>query len=271
MKDKVVIITGGSSGIGLALAEKFGSEGSKIVITGRNAQNLQKAAELLQTKGIQILAIQADSTIMADNQRMVEETIRRFGAIDVLVANAGISMRAYFEDTDMEVIRKVLETNFFGAVNSIKVCLPHLLKTRGYVIGISSVAGLRGLPGRTGYCASKFALHGFLESLRTEMLGRGVTVMTVSPGYVASNIRATALLADGSAQGYSPRNEANMMSAEQCARIIYRAALRRKKIVTLTLKDKITILLNKFFPVLMDKIVFKAIASEEGSIVKPLK
>ncbi len=271
MKDKVVVITGASSGIGLALAKKFGLEGSKVVITGRDVARLQSAERELKSLSVEVLALRADTVSLQDNQVLRDTVLQHYGRVDVLIANAGVSMRAYLEDTNIEVVEQVVDINFYGAIRFISVFLAEIIKHKGYVIGISSVAGFRGLPGRTGYCASKFALQGFLESLRTEMLGRGVTVMTVSPGYVATNIRATALLADGKVQGVSPRDESGMMTAEKCAEIIYRAALKKKKILVMSFKDKLTILLNKFFPIFMDKIVLNAIAKEEGSIVKQQK
>jgi short-subunit dehydrogenase len=267
MRDKVVVITGGSSGIGLALAEKFGIEGSKVVITGRNSENLKVAQEKLIAKSIEVLAVQADTVSFQDNQDLLSKVMEHYGRVDVIIANAGISMRAYFEDVQISVLERVMDVNFFGAVRFISTFLPQIIQNKGTVIGISSVAGYRGLPGRTGYCASKFALNGFLESLRTEMLEKNVTVMTVCPGYVASNIRATALLADGTPQNHSPRNEDKMMSAERCAHIIYQAFLKEKKVLILSFKDKITIFLSKLFPVFMDEIVLNSLSQEEGSIV----
>jgi dehydrogenase/reductase SDR family protein 7B len=268
MKDKVVIITGGSSGIGKALAEVFGLQGSKIVITGRDAKALAAAEQELRAKNIQIVAIQADVSKEADNIAMAAAVVKQFGKIDVLINNAGISMRALFEDLDTEVIRKVMDINFFGAVYATKACLPHIMATKGSIIGISSIAGYRGLAGRTGYSASKFALQGFLEALRTEMLYKGVHVLIASPGFTASAIRQKALSKDGSAQRESPRDETNMMSAEECASHIYKAAVKRQAILTLTTQGKLTVFLNKWFPTFMDKIVFNTLAKEPDSPLK---
>jgi NAD(P)-dependent dehydrogenase (short-subunit alcohol dehydrogenase family) len=189
MKDKVVIITGGTSGIGRALAFEFGTKGSRVVITGRNADALRETSDALRSRNVDVLGVVADVTDPVDNQRMVEETINAFGRIDILINNAGISMRAVFEDVDIDVIRKVMDINFYGAVYATKYCLPHIILNHGSIIGISSIAGFRGLPARTGYSASKFALNGFLESLRTELLNTGVHVLTACPGFTASNIR----------------------------------------------------------------------------------
>jgi dehydrogenase/reductase SDR family protein 7B len=268
MKDKVVVITGGTSGIGKALAEKFGKEGGKIVITGRNSDALLKTTQELKAKGIEILPIQSDVSKEQDNIQMAKEVISRFGRIDILINNAGISMRALFENLDLDVVKQVMDINFYGALYATKACLPSIMEYKGSVVGISSIAGYRGLPGRTGYSASKFALQGFLEVLRTEMLKKGVHVLTACPGFTASNIREKALLANGRAQGKSPRDEGKMMSAEECAFHIYKAVKKRRKILILTCQGKLAVFLNKFFPGFMDKMVYNAMAKEEDAPIQ---
>jgi dehydrogenase/reductase SDR family member 7B len=268
MKDKVVIITGGSSGIGKALAEVFGKNGAKILITGRNENDLDQTVHELRSKGILINGFVADASIEADNKKMAAETLRHFGKIDVLINNAGITMRALFEEADMSVVKKVMDINFYGALYATQACLPEIIKNKGSVVGISSIAGFRGLPGRTGYSASKFALNGFLEVLRTEMLYRGVHVLTACPGFTASNIRNRALTKDGSVQGESPRDENKMMTAEECAAHIYSATLKRKSFLILTTQGKLAIWINKLFPALADKLVYKAMAKEPNSPLK---
>lgn len=268
MKDKVVIITGGSSGIGKALAQVFGSQGSRVLITGRNADDLSATVAELKQQGITIHGFAADVSREEDNRRMAEEAIRTFGRIDILINNAGITMRALFEDVDLDVVRKVMDINFYGVLYATKHCLPEIIRNKGSVIGISSIAGYRGLPARTGYSASKFALNGFLEVLRTEMLKKDVHVLTACPGFTASNIRKRSLTKDGQAQGDSPRDEEKMMTAEECARHIYRATLRRKKILILTAQGKFTVFLNKWFPGLTDKLVYNVMAKEANSPLK---
>lgn len=265
MEGKVVVITGGTSGIGKALAERFGKNGSKVLITGRNKDTLNETVEQLKADGIVIIGFQSDVSKEEDNRQMAEEAIRRFGKIDILINNAGISMRALFEDVDLDVVRKLMDTNFYGALYATKYCLPAILENQGSVVGISSIAGFRGLPGRTGYSASKFALQGFLEVLRTEMLKKGVHVLIACPGFTASNIRKSSLTANGVQQGASPREEEKMMSAEECADHIYKAIIKRKKYLILTTQGKLTVFLNKWFPGLMDKLVYKAMAKEEDS------
>ncbi len=268
MKDKVVIITGGSSGIGKALAFHFGERGSKLVITGRREDALNAAAAELRKKGIEVMTIAGDVSKEEDNRLLAEQTLEHFGKIDILINNAGISMRALFEEVELEVIRKVMDINFYGSLYATKYCLPSIIEHKGSVVGVSSIAGYRGLPGRVGYSASKFAMQGFLESLRTEMIPKGVHVLTACPGFTTSNIREASLTKDGSAQGASPRDENKMMSAETCARHIYNAVVKRKKHLVLTTQGKVTVFMNKLFPGFMDKLVYREMAKEENSPFK---
>jgi dehydrogenase/reductase SDR family member 7B len=268
VKDKVVIITGGSSGIGKALAFEFGSKGSKILITGRGEDELRKAEAELRSKGITVSSFRADVSIEEDNQRMAEEAIRCYGRIDVLINNAGISMRALFEEVDLDVVKRVMDINFYGVLYATKYCLAEIKRNKGSIVGISSIAGFRGLPGRTGYCASKFALNGFLEVLRTELLKSGVHVLTACPGFTESNIRKRSLTKDGSFQGESPRNEKEMMTAEECAAHIYNATVKRKRTLVLTTQGKMAVFLNKWLPGLADKMVYNVMAKEANAPIK---
>lgn len=268
MRDKVVIITGGSSGIGKALAEQFGKQGSKVLITGRNEAELLNTVNELRSKNINVAGFRADVSVEDDNRRMAEEAIRLFGTIDILINNAGISMRALFSEVDLAVVKKVMDINFYGVLYATKYCLPEITKNKGSVIGISSIAGFRGLPGRTGYSASKFALNGFLEVLRTELLKTGVHVLTACPGFTASNIRKRSLTKDGSQQGESPRNEGEMMSPEECALHIYKATVSRKRTLILTTQGKLAVFLNKWFPSFADKMVYNVMAKEQNAPIK---
>lgn len=265
LKDKVIIITGASSGIGKACAEAFGKAGGKIVITGRNEKSLLETSTFLTSQGIDNLPIVADVSLEEDNYKVVELAIKKYGKIDILINNAGISMRALFEDLEVEVIKKVMDINFYGTVYATKSALPYILKSKGSIIGISSIAGKRGLPARTGYSASKFAMEGFLEALRTELLHKGVHVLTACPGFTASNIRNAALASDGSTQGESPRDEAKMMTAETVAQEILKATLKRKRTLVLTFQGKLAVFLNKWLPKLMDKMVYNTLAKEKDS------
>ncbi len=263
MRDKVVLITGGTSGIGRATALACGQAGVKVAFTGRNEARLAETAAELATLGVAHLAIRADVGVEADSERAVAETVAAFGRLDILINNAGISMRALFRDADLDVIRQLMQTNFFGTVYATKFALPYITAAKGSIVGISSIAGYRGLPGRTGYSASKFAMHGFLEALRTELLPQGVHVLLACPGFTASNIRNVALAANGQAQGESPRDEQQMMSSEEVADHLLSAVRQRRRDLVLTAQGKLTVWLNRLFPGLADKLVLKHFRKEE--------
>lgn len=268
LKNKVVVITGASSGIGKALAIACAHEGARLAINGRNPQNLAETEVLLKQLGAEVLALPGDVSAEADCKALIDETVARFGRIDVLVNNAGMSMRALFGKADLSVIRKLMDINFWGTAYCSHYAMPHLLKSRGSLVGISSIAGMKGLPARPGYSASKFAMQGLLESIRIENLKKGLHVLICCPGFTASNIRNTALAADGNAQGESPRAEDKMMTAEEVAEHIIRGILKRKATIILTTQGKLTVWLNKFFPRWMDQQVYKHLAKEPDSPLK---
>ena len=267
MKNKVVVITGASSGIGRALAKEFASLGAKLALAARRTELLEKLQDELF--GTEIFILKTDVSSENDCRILMDETIKRFGKIDVLINNAGISMRASFEDVDLKVIHQLMDVNFYGTVYCTKYALPHLLKTKGSLVGVISIAGYVGLPGRTGYSASKFAVRGFLDTIRIENLKKGLHVLVAAPGFTASEIRQVALTNDGSQQGETPRDESKMMSADECARHIVRAIKNRKRTLTLTfIEGKLTVFLGKFFPALLDKLTFNHMAKEPNSPFK---
>ena len=268
MKNKVVIITGASSGIGKALAIDFAKQNATVVLAARNINEIDKLANQFKEQGISCLAVKTDVSREEDCKFLIDKTVEQFGKIDILINNAGISMRALFEEVEIEVIKKVMDVNFWGAVYMTKYALPYLLKTKGSVVGVSSIAGFKGLPARTGYSASKFALQGFLEVLRIENLKKGLHVLIAAPGFTSSNIRNTALAADGTQQGESPRAEDKMMSSEEVAKHIVKAIKKRKKMLILTSQGKLTVWLNKFIPFTLDKMVYNHMAKEENSPLK---
>ncbi len=264
MKDKVILITGGSSGIGRALAHKFGVEGSKVVITGRHQASLAQTAAELTKDNIDVVPIVADASVEAECARVVATTIERFGRLDVLINNAGVTMRGKFEDLQLEVFRTVMDINFYGTIYTTKFALPHIIRSKGSIVGIASVNGRRATPERSAYSASKFAMIGFLESLRSELIEQDVHVLSVCPGYTASNIRRSALMANGKIQGYSPADESNMMSAEEVAEEVYHAVIKRKRDLLLTLQGKLAVWLNIFFPRWMDKKTLEFMRKEDA-------
>lgn len=269
MKNKVVIVTGASSGIGKALAERYHRAGSHTVLAARSTDKLKAiASEMDQIGEGETLCVSTDVSKQADCENLIAQTIEKFGRIDVLVNNAGISMRALVKDLEVSVIEQVMQINFFGTVYCTHAALPHLLKSKGSIVGVSSIAGYRGLPARSGYSASKFAMHGFLESLRTELLESGVHVLVACPGFTASNIRKVALTGDGSAQGDTPLKEQKLMTAEEVADRIFQSVARRKRTLVLTRQGKMTVLLNKLFPKFMDRMVFNHFRKEPDSPLK---
>ncbi len=268
MRNKVVVITGATSGIGKALAYEYARQGSKVVLGARTFEKLTEIAREIKDRGGEVAISQTDVANEADCKNLIQTAIEMFGRIDILINNAGISMRALLDDVQLHVLKRLMDVNYWGTVYCTKHALPYILKEKGSIVAVSSIGGLIGLPGRTGYSASKFAINGFMESLRTENLPNGLHVLMAFPGFTASNIRNTALLADGSLQGDSPREEEKMMSAEEVAVEIYAAVKRRKNKLVLTRLGKIMVLVNKYFPAWLSRQVYKTMAAEPGAPFK---
>lgn len=203
-----------------------------------------------------------------DCKLLIDTAVERFGGVDVMICNAGISMRALFDDLDLNVLRRLMDVNFWGTVYCTKYALPWLQKSRGSLVGISSVAGIHGLPGRTGYSASKFAMTGFLETIRIENLKKGLHVMVACPGFTASNVRFSALTADGSQQGATPRKEEKMMTPEQVAHIVERGIARRKRLCLMEIEGRATHFVKKFAPALVDRLFYYVMSKEPDSPFK---
>jgi len=269
LKNKTVIITGASSGIGRSCAEEFAKKGSNLVLGARQYVTLCEIAQNLEAKyGIKAVAVQCDVSIESDCKLLTDQAMVSFNRIDVLINNAGISMRALFKDLDLQVLRNLMDVNFWGAVYCTKYALPELLKKQGSVVGVSSIAGYRGLPGRTGYSASKFALNGFLEALRVENLKTGLHVMVASPGFTSSNIRKVALVKDGTAQGETSMDEDKMMSSGEVAQIIVKGIEQRKRSLIMTAQGKLTVFLNKLLPAWLDGMVYNHFTKEKDPLIK---
>ena len=265
MQNKVVIITGASSGIGKALAYEFSRHGSKVVMGARNIKALEEIAKDINNKGGDVIFAQTDVSVEVDCKNLILTAIDHYGKVDVLINNAGISMRALFEHTEIIVIKKLMDVNFWGAVYCTKYALPHILKQKGSVVAISSIAGIKGLPARSGYSASKSALDGFMEALRVENLKNNLHVLIAYAGFTASNIRNTSLSGTGTQQGESPRDEEKMMTAENVAICVYNAISKRKNKIVLTLQGKLLSAINKFFPDILDKMIYNNLAKEHDS------
>jgi len=269
LKDKVVIITGASSGIGKSLAYEFARRGANLVLGARQYVTLCQIGEDLEREfSVKAVAVTCDVSIEEDCAALIKQAITTFGRIDVLINNAGISMRALFNDVEIGVLKTLMDVNFWGTVYCTKYALPEILKTKGSIVGVSSIAGYKGLPGRSGYSASKFAMNGFLDSLRVENLKTGVHVMTACPGFTASNIRNTALNKEGEQQRESTLNEQKMMTSDEVARIIADGVEARSRTLVMTGQGKLTVMLSKLIPGVLDKLVYNVFAKERDPLLK---
>lgn len=267
--DKVVVITGASSGIGEATAREFAKHGSKVVLAARSGPKLAKIVdEINSVNGGAATYFVTDVSNQEDCKKLIDGTISRYGKIDILINNAGVSMRALFDEVDLSVLRRLMDVNFWGTVYCTKFALPYLVATKGSVVGISSIAGFHGLPGRTGYSASKFAMHGFLETLRIENLKRGLHVMIIAPGFTSTEIRKHALTADGSEQGDSPRNEDKLTSPDYVAKWIVKGIRKRKRNKLLTWVGRLTALFQRIFPGVVDWAYYIEMSREPESPLK---
>lgn len=267
-KNKTVVITGASSGIGLAMAREFAAAGANVVLGARSEDKLSVIVDQIRLGGGSAVYETADVTSEEDCRRLMERAVSAFGGIDILICNAGLSMRALFDDVKLNVLHRLMDVNFWGTVNCCKYALPYLQRSRGSIVGISSVAGLHGLPGRTGYSASKYAMTGFLETLRIENLKKGLHVMVACPGFTASNVRFAALTADGSSQGETPRNEEKMMTPEQVAHIVMHGIKRRKRLCLMEYEGRLTHFFKKFAPSLLDRLFYMVMSREPDSPLK---
>jgi short-subunit dehydrogenase len=269
LKDKTVIITGASSGIGKAMAEEFAARGANLILGARQYVTLCEIAQGIENQyNIKSVAVQCDVSVEEDCAHLIKQAITTFGKIDVLVNNAGISMRALFKDVDLKVLKSLMDVNFWGTVYCTKYALPEIIKTRGSIVGVSSIAGYKGLPGRAGYSASKYAMNGFMDALRIENLKTGVHVMVACPGFTSSNIRNTALDKNGSQQGESTLEEDKMMTSEEVATLIVNGVENRKRTLIMTFQGKLTVFLSKFLPAFLDKQVYNVFAKEKNALLK---
>ena len=263
--DKIVVITGGSDGIGKALVAQFLALGAKVATCGRNENKLSLLALEFPTSNL--YTAQVDVSKQEQSEAFIKQVVDNWGRIDVLINNAGISMRALVSEVSVQTLQNVMDINFWGTVYCTKAALSSLQQNKGVIVGVSSIAGYRGLPGRSGYSASKFALNGWLEALKTELYASGTHVMWVCPGFTTSNIRNAALDKNAKAQGESPMDEAAMMSSEQCATYIIHAIEKRSRSLVLTFTGKRTVFMNKYFPAWADKLVHHFFF-KEGVLVK---
>jgi NAD(P)-dependent dehydrogenase (short-subunit alcohol dehydrogenase family) len=264
-RSSVVIVTGASSGIGRALARQLASEGAWLALAARSRDELEDAVRECEAvgaaAGARAIAVPTDVADEAQCRALIERTVGTYGRIDTLINNAGISMWARFDALrDLEGLERIMRVNYFGAVYCTFHALPHLKRTRGRLVGVSSLTGKTGVPTRTGYAASKHAMAGFFDSLRIELADDGVSVTMIYPGFVATGVRRHAVGPDGRPLGESPVQEDAVMTAEECARRTLRAAARRERELVMTARGKIGQWLRLVAPSLTDRIAARAIA-----------
>ena len=266
--NKNIIITGASSGIGEALAIEFAKQGANLLLGSRNIDKLEELKSSIQGSGA-IIVQKCDVSQQADCQSLIQTAKDRLGSIDVLINNAGITMRGSFEDVNPEVLHQVMDVNYWGTVYCSQAAIPELLKTKGSLVAVSSVTGFKGLPGRTGYASSKFAVNGLYESIRMEYMNRGIHVLTACPGFTSTNIRYNALNETGKKQDTSPTDETKMDTPQQVALDILQAIRHRKDFMLTNKQGKLIYWLNKFFPRMIEKRIHNVIAKEPNSPIKP--
>jgi short-subunit dehydrogenase len=264
-KDKVVIVTGASSGIGEATAREFARNGSKVVLAARSEAKLSEIVKEIKANNGDAIFVGTDVSIEEECRQLIEKTVEKYGTIDILINNAGVSMRASFLDVDLIVLRRLMDVNFWGTVYCTKFALPYLIERKGSLVGVSSVAGFHGLPGRTGYSASKFAIHGFLETIRIENLKKGLHVMIIAPGFTSTEIRKHALTANGLEQGESPKDERKLMSPEYVAKWVLKGIRKKKRNKLLTWDGRFTALFQRIVPELVDWIYYHEMSKEPKS------
>ena len=260
MKDNVVAITGASKGIGAELARQLAAKGARLVLAARNEKELEAVAEDCRKADASVVCVRADVATERDCQAIVAGAVLAFGRLDTLVNNAGVSMWARFEDIeDMSILERIMQVNYMGGVYCTRHALPYLRESKGRIVGVASLAGMIGVPTRTGYSASKHAMRGFFDSLRIELDGSGVTVTMIYPGFVSTGIRENATGPDGKPILVSPVKEGEVMSVEACARRIVKAIEGREREVIMTARGKMGLWLKLLAPSLADRIAKRAI------------
>jgi short-subunit dehydrogenase len=261
--EAAVVVTGASHGIGEHVARCFASEGARLVLAARRQPELEAVAERCRILGAEVICVVTDIGDEAQCAKLIDAAQAAFGRIDVLVNNAGLGMWARVDEvTDFSVFERVMRVNYFGALWCTAYALPHLKKTRGRIVAVSSVAGRTGVPLRSGYVASNHALAGFFDSLRIELAGTGVTVTLVNPAWVSTGAQERNLAADGSAHGRTPSGIAKAMTPEACARIIVDAAANRRREVVVSARAKLALWLRMLVPALVDDLTARAMTRE---------
>ena len=263
-KDNVVIVTGASTGIGEELAYRLARQGAKLVLTARRVDELNRVADKVRNYGTQAITVSADVAKSEECKKIIDAAIAEFGRIDTLMCNAGMTMWARFQDIeDVGILERIMQVNYMGAVYCTHHALPHLLKSKGRIVGIASLTALVGVPTRSGYAASKHAMRGFFDSLRIELAESGVTVTMIYPGFVATGIRENATGSDGKPSKIDPVSKDDVMSVAECAAIIMGAIESRKREEIMTFKAKFGQWIKLVAPGVIDRMAKKAVAGNQ--------
>jgi len=260
----VILITGASEGIGAEMARQWATRGgadTALVLAARNVDKLETVARECRSLGSQALVQRCDVGVQAECVALVRAAVDTYGRLDTLVNNAGMSAQALFSDvTDLGWYETLMRINHWGSVWCTHAALPHLKATRGRIVAISSLAGLMGVPGRTAYCGTKFAMTGFFEALRIELAQAGVSVTLAYPGVVATEIRHRGFNAKGEAAGKSGLDESGAMSVETCARLIVDGTEARSREIVMTTKGKLGRWMKLLAPGVVDKLALKTLS-----------
>jgi len=257
---KTVVVTGASQGIGRALCLALAPQRPRLVLAARDRAALDAAASACRERGAEALVVETDVTDTEACRRLVERSVDAFGGLDALVNNAGVGMIARLAEVkDLSIYERLMRVNYLGSVYPTYFALPHLQKSRGQIVAVSSLAGLTGVPLRTGYAATKHAQIGFFDSLRVELRSSGVSVTVVAPYFVKSEIRRRAVAGDGRPLASSPVREDEVMSAEECARQIVKAMQQRRRMLVMTLKGRVGRWVKLASPALVDRMAERAV------------
>ena len=253
--NQVVWITGASSGIGEALAIEFAKEKSKIVLSARRAEVLKAVAGKCEELGVECLVLPMDVTNYDVIEENVDIVLNKFGKIDVLINNAGISQRGLTVETNFEVDRRIMEINYFGNIALTKAVLPKMIEQKnGQIVTMSSLVGIFGFPQRSSYSASKHALHGFYETLMVEHYNDNLKINIICPGRIKTDISINSLTKDGTQHGKMDPGQAKGISAEKCAQIIVKSMKRNKRVTVIGMEGRLMVFFKKFMPRLFYKI-----------------
>jgi len=261
-QDKVIAVTGAASGIGASVCRKFAAEGAKIGLLDMDTKGLAVFKKELTSSGTETISVKCNVTSEKECESAMKKIIKHFGGIDVLVNNAGITQRGAFVDTKISVYKKVMDVNFFGSLYCTKAAIQSILSRKGQIIVIESIAGIAPLLGRTGYSASKHALHGLFTSLRSEIKDAGAHVMIVCPGFIKTNLQTRALGPDGKVTQRPQSSIGKHDTPEHVADVIYKGAVKRKHLVVLTLIGKIGYWISRVAPVFYENQMSRKLQSE---------